>query len=68
MKTYLRIRYLPLEEQEPFRKELIGQTSPEIPGVPDEDQDAYYKIDYDRWKRRLALEQRGIKPYPLDWD
>lgn len=48
-----RIRNLPPEEQEPFSKWLLGQTMPYIEGIPKEEQDFYYQVDYDRWKAGL---------------
>ena len=52
-KEYTRIRNLPEEEREPFRKWLVGQTRPAIEEEPMtiEAQDAYYEHDYQAWKR-----------------
>lgn len=50
-----RIKDLPNEEQEPFKKWLFGQTCPEIPGVPMEEQDGYYSHDYRAWKAGLPV-------------
>lgn len=50
-----RIRNLPLEEQEPFRQWLSGQTMPLEESVPLEEQDFYYQWDYDRWKAGLPI-------------
>ena len=47
--AYVRISELPENEQEPFRKWLIGQTLPFIPNL--EPQDAVFAWDYERWKR-----------------
>lgn len=49
--NHLRIRDLPVEEQEPFRQWLMGQTRPHVPGLIGEDQDFFYQYDYERWKR-----------------
>ena len=48
-----RIRDLPPEEQEPFRKWIHSQTRPVFNGVPREDQDGYYPWDYRTWKLGL---------------
>lgn len=48
-----RERDLPESEREPFRKWMDGQTRPSIEDVPDEEQDAFYQHDYDRWKAGL---------------
>lgn len=45
-----KIKDLPKNEQEPFREYLRGQTCPHIDGVPLDEQDVYYKHDYERWK------------------
>lgn len=50
-----RIKDLPKEEQEPFRKWLGGQTVPLIEGVPMDEQDGYYEWDYKRWKAGLPV-------------
>ena len=47
-----RLRDLPTAERARFEHWLRGQTCPVIEGVPDDDQDAYYQWDYDRWKAR----------------
>jgi ankyrin repeat protein len=48
-----RIRNLPKEEQEPFKKWLFGATRPCIDGIPREEQDGYFHDDYERWKLGL---------------
>jgi uncharacterized protein YggL (DUF469 family) len=50
---YTRIRNLPENEREPFRKWLEGQTRPLMENEPmdTESQDAYYEHDYQSWKR-----------------
>ena len=53
--TWPRIKDLPEEEQKPFSSWLIGQTVPEIDGVPWDEQDGYYMWDYDRWKAGLPV-------------
>ena len=45
-----RIRDLPEEEKESFKKKLIGQTIPFVPGLPQADQDYFYLHDYYNWK------------------
>lgn len=45
-----RIRDLPVSERQTFSTWLIGQTRPWIEGVVEEEQDAYFPWDYDRWK------------------
>ncbi len=55
IKEPLRIRNLPLEEQEPFRAWLTGQTRPWIYGEPMEEQDGYYKTDYARWVKKMPI-------------
>ena len=45
-----RIKDLPIEEQEPFREWLQGQTCPVIEDVPFEESDGYYDHNYKRWK------------------
>jgi len=52
-RTELRIRDLPKEEQGPFRRWLEGQTVPLLEGLPPEEQDAYFRHDYDSWKSGL---------------
>lgn len=52
---WLRIRDLPPEDQASFKDWLVGQTTPEIPGLPDEEQDGYYQHDYIRWKAGLPV-------------
>ena len=46
-----RIRDLPEHEREPFLVWLEGQTRPLIGDLPMEEQDGYYRWDYDRWKQ-----------------
>jgi hypothetical protein len=55
MTHWPRIRDLPIDDQEPFRKWLRGQTFPIIKGVPGDEQDAYYEWDYQRWKQGLPV-------------
>lgn len=50
-KPWPRIRDLPESEREPFRTWLDGQTRPWIEGEPASEQDAYYRHDYENWKR-----------------
>lgn len=52
-KQYTRIRNLPENEREPFRKWIDGQTRPlmENETMDAESQDAYYEHDYQAWKR-----------------
>ena len=58
--AYLRISELSAHEQEALRIWLFGQTTPGIPGLPQED--LVYARDYQRWRQ----EQRaGEAP---DWD
>lgn len=45
--SWPRIKDLPIEQREPFRHWLRGQTCPLIKGVPMSEQDAYYSWDYD---------------------
>lgn len=45
-----RIRDLPESEREPFTEWLNGQTRPLIDGLPDDEQDGYYRWDYERWR------------------
>lgn len=55
-KQWPRVRHLPEAEQEPFRAWLGGQARPWIEGLPDAEQDGYFRGDYDRWKEeRLTL-------------
>ena len=49
-----RIRDLPEAERVPFRKWLTGQTVPMIDGLPYEEQDGYYRWDYERWRAQNA--------------
>ena len=48
-----RIKDLPEEEREPFARWLAGQTRPWIEGVPPEEQDGYYQVDYETWRAGL---------------
>ena len=50
-----RIKDLPQDEQKPFSEWLRGQTCPWIEGLSPQEQDAYYKHDYDRWKAKLPI-------------
>ena len=54
-KPFPRIRDLPKNEQPYFEHWLWGQTRPLIEGLPDEEQDAYYPWDYERWKEGLPV-------------
>lgn len=45
-----RVSDLPKKEQEPFTQWLSGQTRPWIDGLAEEEQDGYYRWDYERWK------------------
>ena len=51
-----RIRDLPEDHQEPFKKFLCGKTVPVVEDLPIMDQDVYYPWDYKLW-----CERRGIK-------
>lgn len=55
MTNWPRIKDLPKEEQEPFKKWLRGQTCPLIEGVSINKQDGYYQSDYERWKQGLPV-------------
>lgn len=58
-----RVRDLPEHEQPAFTRWLQDQTHPLLEGVPDDEQDAYYQHDYERWKQQgKQLEQN------VDWD
>jgi len=50
-----RIRYLPESERVPFKNWLYGQTRPWLDGIEEEEQDAFYQHDYDRWKIGLPI-------------
>jgi hypothetical protein len=52
---FSRIRDLPTDEQRPFARYLIGKAAPTIPGIPEEDQDAYHWIDYKNWKKEKNM-------------
>lgn len=59
-----RTKDLPEIERVIFKHWLSGQTRPLIDGVPDDEQDAYFEHDYQRWKEQgQRLEQGGA-----DWD
>lgn len=45
--NWLRVRDLPESEQGIFWHWLFTQTRPLIPGIPDDEQDAYYQHDYE---------------------
>ena len=45
-----RLRDLPSEEVEEFKKYLVGKGVPWIEGISREDQDYYWPADYRRWK------------------
>lgn len=56
---WARIRELPVDEQAPFARWIRDQTRPLIDDVPDDEQDAYYRHDYELWKEQdMPLEQR----------
>ena len=46
-----RIRDLPATEQGPFLRYLAGQKRPRLPGLPEDQQDGYWRWDYNEWKR-----------------
>jgi hypothetical protein len=50
-----RMRDIPEADRQSFTACLEGKTRPLIDGESDENQDAFYQHDYERWKRGLPV-------------